>query len=102
MLEGEVVFVTFVESAEDVDLILGVVAAGADAGGNLVVGVEVGSSEDHVLGLFMPVVNFVEDGGLIGLVHELEQEALQKVVLCGPEQQQVVLSLVVVPLRKYE
>jgi hypothetical protein len=39
---------------------------------------------------------------LVGFVHEFQQEGLQEVVAAGPEQQQVVVGLVVVPVSQDE
>lgn len=63
---------------------------------------QVGPPEDWRLEASPAVVEVVEDGGLVGLVHEFEEEGLEEVVPAGPEQEQVVLGLVVVPVSQDE
>jgi hypothetical protein len=54
--------------------------------------------EVHVLRALAIVVKAVEDGWSVGFIHEVEQESLHEVVLGWPEQNDVILSLVIVPV----
>ena len=98
MLQLEIVLLALVEAPEDVDLPRGFEAARPHAAGDAVFAGDVGPSEDGGFEAAAAVVEVGEDGGLVGLVHEFEEEGLQKVVPAGPEQEQVGLSLVVVPV----
>lgn len=58
--------------------------------------------EEEIFFSFAVEVDFIEDGGSVGFVHEFEEEGLKEVVFVGPEQKQVIIGFVIVPLTQHK
>lgn len=87
----------FIKTTENIDFILSLIATGAYTRSYLMFRVDVRSSKYYVFSLLMPIIEFVEDGRFVGFVHKLQKEGFHEVVFSRPKQQQIVLSLKIVP-----
>jgi hypothetical protein len=102
MLKFKIVLFAFVEAAENVDFTVGVIAAGSDSCWDLVRCVNLYFFEGDCFCTFFVEVEIVDDGGPVGFVHQFQEKCLKEIVFAWPEEEKIVLGLVIVPIGEYK